>query len=194
MAVARDGLECTAVVVLGNSGLSVDLGFVPVGSIFFSKWEDVGQRRELSNLVVVDNNSERVLEHTRKFLNEGIESVTIVWNAEKSRPYSYSMIALAREMGHSSFSLFGSTARLELSVEQKDGRSESTQPEVMRDILIEQFRTPSTLSIGELNSLIEGYEELLDEMEGIALKDSELRLELQVLRKRSSQLPQLFES
>ena len=29
--------------------------------------------------------------------------------------------------------------------------------------------------------------------EGIALKDSELRLELQVLRKRSSQLPQLFE-
>lgn len=193
MAVTRDNLQKTAVVVIGDSGLSVDLGWVSVGSTFFKAWEEVERELDLSCLVVVDKNPERAIEKSRSVLNQGVGAVTIVWNAERSKPYSYSMIALAREMGHCSFSIFGSTARLEIAVEPAVGLGAPTQPDAMREVLIERFRAPSTLSVGELNTLIEDYEELLHEMETLALKDSELRLELQILRKRSSQLPRLYE-
>lgn len=181
----------SGVVLVGDAGLNVDLGFIPDRSIFFADWSGMEQFENISELVVADNDPDRTIQKTREAFSRGLKQVTVVWNVERNKPYSYAMLLLAREAAHSSFSVVGSTAHLELSSKAENAMQKSVSPAQMRDMLQEQVRKPSGLSAGELNFLIMDYSDLLDEMEILALKDSQLRLELEVLQKRTEQLPEL---
>lgn len=183
----------SGVVIIGDAGLSVDLGFIPDRSVFFEDWSRFEQFEEMTELVVADNNPERTIKKTREGLSRGLDQVTIVWNVERNKPYSYAMLLLAREVVHRSFCIVGSTAHLELTAQAGITAHKSVSPEQIRDMLQEQVRKPSGLSVGELNFLIKDQSDLLDEMESLAFSDSQLRLELEVLQKRAEQLPELHD-
>ncbi|NMF31967.1 hypothetical protein HF851_06705 [Corynebacterium ammoniagenes] len=171
----------------------MDLGFVPVGSLFLSDWNQLDDPGAFSSLIVVDRNYDRVIQNSRRLLEEGIGTIKISWNAELSKPYSFAMISLARRTPHWNFEIHGTTAHLELAVDEAKAFSVRMTPEDMRSLLIEQFRKPSNLSVGELRLLIQDQEDLLLELEKVSLYYSEVTLENQVLQKRAAQLPLLYD-
>ncbi|AQS73280.1 hypothetical protein [Corynebacterium ammoniagenes] len=188
-----DGPSNVGVIIIGDSGLSVDLGFVPGGSVFFNDWDTVDLQRDSTELIVVDKNSDRTIKHVRRAFVEGIKSVTIVWNAELSKPYSFAMVSLSREMKPNSFRIVGSTAHLEIVSEPVLISGVQVKPEDMRNRLIEEFRKPSNISVGELNLLMQDHADLLTNLEELALSDSGLKLEVEVLRNKVKQLPALHD-
>lgn len=181
------------VVIAGDSGLNVDLGFIPTDSIFLNEWEQLNEIEAISRLYVVDRNFERVIRNCRQKFAGTIETITVVWNVEISAPYSYAMLALAREFPHRSFKIVGSTAHLEIAKVESSLCGLRTPPEDVRGLLIEQFRQPTSISVGELNLVLNDQEDLLGDLDDLVFKCSELSLENSVLRKRAEQLPRLYE-
>lgn len=179
------------VIVIGDGGLQVNLGFVVPGSIYFDRWDDSDVLSELSSLVIVDSNIRRTTSKTIQALDRGIAQVTIVWNAELNQFYSYSMISLAGQARHFGFTIVGSTARLTLSNSSNGMGEESLSLSELRSALIEQSRQPARVSAVDLNKLVESQHELLNELESLSLAESKAQLELQVARKRNAQLPEL---
>lgn len=181
----------SAVLIFEDSGLNVDLGFIRSRSIFFNDWESIWGSEELGSLIVADKNPERVIQNVRELLAGPTKTVTIVWNAERNKAYSYSMLAFAAGLEYVGFDLFGSTARLEVAVGREHLARRKTPIDEIRSLIIENSRRPSNLTSSDLDDLLEDQEELLDAAELSILEASKLRCEIQALRKSVEQIPML---
>ncbi|MGP5629381.1 hypothetical protein [Corynebacterium casei] len=181
----------SAVLIFEDSGLNVDLGFIRSRSIFFNDWESIRESEELDSLVVADKNPDRVIQNVRELLAGPTKAVTIVWNAERNKAYSYSMLAFAAGLEYVGFDLFGSTARLEIAVRQEHLARRQVPVDEIRSLIIENLRRPSNLTSSDVDNLIEDQEKLLDAAEQSILEESKLKCEVQALRKSVEQIPKL---
>ena len=191
MNVISNGVADTAVIVVDNSSLDVDLGFVPSRSMFFKKWENMSDLGCFGTLIVVDKNPERAIKKVQEHLAECSGTVTLVWNADKQKAFSYSMLSLASRMEYSGFKLVGSTARLELANREESIKGRQVSVGHMRDLLIERTREPSKFTSFEIDALIGDQSELIDDAERSLLEQSKHQSEIEMLRMSVEQIPQL---
>lgn len=180
-----------AVLVLGEKGADIDLGFIPSHSIFFNDWDVILECGDYKTVFVVDKNAERVVRNVRDCLDKTIDSITVVWNAERSIAYSYSMLSLAVSMNYVGFVMFGSTARLELVARRELLRGRQVSSDEIRSLLFEQMRKPSNLTVYDVDVLLEDQAALINEVEQLRLDESRFKCEVLELRNRTEQISQL---
>lgn len=106
--------EETGVILLEDSGVDLNLGFISNGAIFYFEWDEA-LAAGLSSLIIVDSNISRTLENTRRAFERGVQFVTIIWNAARYKLFSFSVISFIREFDYRRIEIIGSTAHLQLS-------------------------------------------------------------------------------